>query len=94
MTTFGTKNTETNIHFLRIEFAFKMELILLFYKMYYNIRPGLGLQCVIVVFPDDTHLFFWFLVENNYTCTMAGRYRKCPGDAVFFFFFFVFFSFV
>ena len=26
-------------------------------KMYYNIKPGLGLQCVIVVFPDYTHLF-------------------------------------
>ena len=50
--------------FLRIQFAFEMELISLFYKMYYNIRPGLGLQCVIVVFPDDNHLFFWSLVEK------------------------------
>ena len=44
-------------HILRIQFAFEMELILLFYKMHYNIRPGLGLQCVIVVFPGHTHLF-------------------------------------
>ena len=29
----------------------------LFYKMYYNIRPGLGLQCVIVAFPDHHSLF-------------------------------------
>ena len=80
------------MHFLRIEFAFEMELISLFYKMYYNIRPGLGLQCVIVVFPDDTHLFL-FVVENEFTCTTANRYRKCPGDAVFFLsFFFVLFK--
>ena len=39
-------------HILSIQFAFEMELIPLFYKMHYNIRPGLGLQCVIVVFPD------------------------------------------
>ena len=30
----------------------------LFYKMHYNIRPGLGLQYMIVVFPGHTHLFF------------------------------------
>ena len=34
-----------------------MELIPLFYKMHYDIRPGLGLQCMIVVFPGHTHLF-------------------------------------
>ena len=47
---------------MRIQFAFEMELIPLFYRMHYNKRPGLGLQCAIVVFPDHTHLFF--LVVN------------------------------
>ena len=51
--------------FLHIHFAFEMELIPLFYKMHYNTRPGLGLQCVIVVFPDHTHLFF--LVFNMHS---------------------------
>ena len=69
---------------MRIQFAFEMESISLFYKMYYYIRPGLGLQYVIVVFPDDFHLFFWSLVEREYKCTTAGRHRKCPGDTVFF----------
>ena len=67
-----------------------MELISLFYQMYYNIRPGLGLQCVIVVFPDGTHLFFWSLVEKEYKYTTAGPHQKCPGDTVFFFFLFFF----
>ena len=39
--------------------------------MYYDIRPGLGLQSVIVVFPDHTHLFFWSLVEKEYKFTTA-----------------------
>ena len=43
---------------MHIQFAFEIELIPLFYKMHYNIRPGLGLQCLIVVFPDRNHLFF------------------------------------
>ena len=43
-----------------------MELsVFTFYKMHYNIRPGLGLQYVIVVFPDHTHLFFWSLMRRN-----------------------------
>ena len=78
-----------------------MKLISLFYKLYYYIRPDLGLQCVIVLFPDDTHLFFWSLVEKEYKCITAGRHRKCPGDTVFFvvvflllFFFFFFFFFL
>ena len=66
---------------MRQRLAFEMELILLFYKMYYNIRRGLGLLCVIVVFPDHTHLFFWSLVEKEYKCTMADtesvRERQC-----------------
>ena len=53
--------------FLHIQFAFEMELISLSYKMYYNIRPGIGLQCVIVVFPDHFFCFF-FLVFN--ICTV------------------------
>ena len=72
-----------DMHFLRVQFAFEMKLILLFYKMYYNIRPGLGLQCVIVVFPDHTHSFFWSLVEKEYKCSTAGQHRKCPGDTFF-----------
>ena len=60
--TLGTKDTETDIHFLRIQFAFEMELIPLFYEMYYNIRPGPGVQSVIVVFPNHTRLFFWSLI--------------------------------
>ena len=79
----GDKNTERDMHFLRIQFAFQMELISLFYKMYYNIRPGIGLQCVIVVFPDHTLLFFWSLVEKEYKCTTASQHRKCPGDTFF-----------
>ena len=52
-----------------------MELILLFYKMHYNIRPGLGLQCMIVLFSGHTHLVF-FLVFNMHSrnrikCTTA-----------------------
>ena len=78
----GDKNTETDMHFLRIQFAFEMDLISLFYKVYYYIRPGLGLQFVIVVFPNDIHLFFWSLVEKEYKCTTDGRHRKCPGDTV------------
>ena len=79
---------------MRIQFEFEMELISLFYKLYYYIRPDLGLQCVIVLFPDDTHLFFWSLVEKEYKCITAGRHRKCPGETVFFFvfLFFVFFK--
>ena len=73
-------------HILHIQFAFEMELISLFYKMYYNIRPGLGLQCVIVVFPDHTHLFF--LVFNMHSRKRIkmhyGRHRKCRKDGVFF----------
>ena len=34
--------------------------------MHNNIRPGLGLQCMIVVFPGHTHLFF-FLVFDMYS---------------------------
>ena len=44
----GDKKYWNGHAFLRIQFAFEMELISLFYKMYiyvYNIRPGLGLQC-------------------------------------------------
>ena len=78
-TTSGTKDTETDIHI----FAFVLELVSLFYKMYvyHNISPGLGLQCVIVVFLDDTHLFFWSLVEKEYKSTTADtervRERRC-----------------
>ena len=50
---------------MHIQFAFEMELIPLFYKMHYNIRPGLGLQCVIVVFPDRNHLFFLVFKSNS-----------------------------
>ena len=57
--------------FLRIQFAFEMELTSLFYQMYYNIRRGLGLQSVIVVFPDQTHLVFWSLVEKVCLCITA-----------------------
>ena len=52
----GTKSTKNGHTFLRIQFAFEMELIPLFYKMHYNIRPGLGLQRMIVVFPGHAHL--------------------------------------
>ena len=49
-----------NLHtFLCTQFAFEMELIASFYKMHYNIRLGLGLQCMIVVFPGHTHLFLF-----------------------------------
>ena len=73
-------------------FAFEMKLISLFYKMYYNIRPGLGLLCVIVVFSNQTRLFFWSLI-----CPVGckrikmhyGRHRKCRR-AVFFFILFFF----
>ena len=74
---------------MSIQFEFEMKLISLFYKLYYYIRPDLGLQCVIVLFPDDTHLFFWSLVEKEYKCITAGRHRKCPGDTVVFFLFFL-----
>ena len=53
------------IHFCAYNLRFEMELISLFYKMYYNIRSGLGLQYVIVLFPDQSHLFFWSLVEKD-----------------------------
>ena len=53
----GDKRYLNGHTFSRIQFAFKMELISLFYKMYYDIRPGLCLQCVIVVFPDHHSLF-------------------------------------
>ena len=43
------------------QFAWEMELISLVYKLHYNIRPGLGLQCVFVVFPDHTRLFLFGL---------------------------------
>ena len=46
-------------------------LDLVVYKMYYNKRPGLGLQYVLVIFPDHTRLFFWSLVEKEYECTTA-----------------------
>ena len=52
-------------HILRIQFTFEMELIPLFYKMHYDIRPGLGLQCMIVVFPGHTHLFVFSGVEKE-----------------------------
>ena len=59
----GDKRYRNGHTFLRIEFAFEMELIPLFYKMHYNIRPGFGLQCMIVVFPGHNHLgVFWSLI--------------------------------
>ena len=58
-----------------------MELISLFYIMNYNIKPGLCLQCVIVVFHDHHSLFFWSLVDKEYKCTTADtesvRERRC-----------------
>ena len=54
----GDKRYWNGHTFLRIQFALEMELISLFYKMYYYIRPGLGLQCAIVVFPNHTRLCF------------------------------------
>ena len=57
----GDKRYWNGHTFLRVQFAFEMELIPLFYKMHYNLRPGLGLQCMIVVFPGHTH-FFWSLI--------------------------------
>ena len=85
--TIGDKRYLNGHTFLHIQFAFEMELISLFYKMYYNIRPGLGLQCVIVVFPDHTHLFF--LVFNMHSRKRIkmhyDRHRKCRKDGVVFF---------
>ena len=49
---------------MRIQFTFEMELIPLFYKMHYDTKPGLGLQCMIVVFPGHTHLFVFSGVEK------------------------------
>ena len=69
---------------MRIQFAFEMELISLFYKKYYNIRPGLGLQCVIVVFPDHRSLVFPVFSRKR---MHYGRHRKCPGETVFCFLF-------
>ena len=38
--------------------------------MYENIRdpppPGVGLQCLIVAFPGQTHLFFGVFVDENH----------------------------
>ena len=87
--TLGTKDTETDIHFCA--YNFEMELISLFYKMYY-IRPGLGPQCVIVIFPDHTHLFFSSLVEKEYKCTTADTESVHVRRSFFFCFFWVFFQ--
>ena len=75
---------------MRIQFPFEMELIPLFYKMHYKIRPGLGLQCMIVVFPDHTHLFFWSIictVEKEEKCTTADT--ENVEETVFFVFVFI-----
>ena len=86
--TIGDKRYLNGYTFLHIQFAFEVELISFFYKMYYNIRPGLGLQYVIVVFPDHTHLIF--LVFNMHSRKRIkmhyGRHRKCRKDGVFFLF--------
>ena len=67
---------------MHIQFAFEMKLIPLFYKMHYDIRPGLGLQCVIVVFPDRNHLsFLVFNMHNRKRIKMHyGGHRKCWKD--------------
>ena len=77
-------------HILRIQFDFEMELIPLFYKMHYNIRPGLGLQCVIVYrcFFFIILICFFRLVFN-----MNKNALQPIGETVFFFFFFFFFFF-
>ena len=71
-------NIGDKTHILRVQFAFEMELLSLFYKMHYNIVPGLGLQCVIVLFPDHTHLFFpVFNISSRKRIKMHyGRHKK------------------
>ena len=72
--------------FAHIQFAFDMELIRLFYKIHYNIRSGLCLQCMIVVFPDHTHLFFLVFNMHSRKGIKMHYYRrkKCRKDGVFF----------
>ena len=79
----GDKRYSNGHTFLRIQFTFEMELIPLFYKMHYDIwPPGLGLQCMIVVFPGHTHLFVFFWRRKRIKMHY-GRYRKLQRNGVF-----------
>ena len=85
----GDKRYWNGYTFLRIQFAFEMELISFFIK--FIIISGLVMVCSVWLgyFLITTHLFFWFLVVKEYKCTTADTEsvweRRC-----FFLFFYLF----
>ena len=56
--------------------------------MYDNIRPGLGLQCVIVVFPDHTNCCSGLLLKKNINALRSTQKVSGRDGVVFLCFFF------